>query len=261
MRVVVLGCGGSAGVPMLGGPDGAGDWGECDPDEPRNRRSRSSIVIESDDGQRLLVDTSPELRNQLLDNRIGRIDALFYTHAHADHVAGLDEVRSLNRILGRPIEVFATREVLDELAHRFAYAFLPWTPPSFFRPVLLPRAIASGETLRVAGLALELFRQSHGRSDTLGFRIGRFGYSTDVVHLNSDAQAVLRGTDTWLVDCFQRAAHPAHAWLDLVVEWSRKLEIRRTILTHMGVDLDWRWMAENLPAGFEAAYDGMVFEA
>ena len=127
--------------------------------------------------------------------------------------------------------------------------------------MLLPREIEAGETVRVAGLEMRVFQQSHGRSDTLGFRIGRFGYSTDVVHLDEFAHQVLQGTDTWLVDCFQRTTHPAHAWLDLVVDWSRRLGVRRTILTHMGVDLDWRWMTENLPTGFEPAHDGMVIEA
>ena len=258
MRVVMLGCGGSAGVPMLGGADGTGEWGLCDPSEPRNRRSRSSIVVESDDGRRLLVDTGPDLREQLLSCGIGRVDALLYSHAHADHVAGLDEMRSLNRVLGRPIDTFATRAVLDEVSHRFAYAFRPWSPPSFFRPVLVAREIAAGGTVTIAGLTLTLFEQSHGRSNTLGFRTGRFAYSTDVVQLDEEALAVLRGVDTWIVDCFQRARHPAHADLEQVRHWSHTLGIRRTVLTHMGTDMDWSWMLANLPAGIEAGFDGLT---
>ena len=257
MQVTILGCGGSAGVPMLGGPDGSGDWGVCDSAEPRNCRGRSSIVIEGDDGRRLLVDTGPDLREQLLASRISRIDAILYSHAHADHVGGLDEVRSLNRTLGRPIEIFGVASDLDEIAHRFAYAFRPWSPPGFFRPVLIPRSIEAGQTVPIEGLAVRLFEQNHGRTSTLGLRVGDFGYSTDVVRLDAAALAVLQGVDTWVVDCFQRAAHPAHADLDTVCGWAARLGVRRTILTHMGGDMDWAWMARNLPRGIEAAFDGM----
>ena len=257
MRVVILGCGGSAGVPMLGGSDGRGEWGQCDPREPRNRRSRSSIVIEGDDGRRLLVDTGPEVREQLLRTEIGRIDALIYSHAHADHVAGLDEVRSLNRVIGRPIEAFATRLVLDEIAHRFNYAFRPWSPPGFFRPVMIPREIAAGKTVTIEGVMLRLFEQTHGHSITLGLRTGDFAYSTDVDDLDEAALDVLQGVDTWVVDCFQRAAHPAHADLGQVRAWAERLGVRRTILTHMGTDMDWAWMKQNLPPGIEPAFDGM----
>ncbi len=256
MRIIILGCGGSAGVPMLGGPDGSGDWGACDPAEPRNRRSRSSIVIESAAGTRLLVDTGPDLREQLLRCGIGRVDALLYSHAHADHVAGLDEVRGLNRVIDRPIETFATRAVLDEIAHRFAYAFRPWTSPGFFRPVMLPRAVEAGHDLVLKDLSVRLFEQVHGRSTTLGLRVDGFAYSTDVDRLDDPALAVLRGVDTWIVDCFQRLEHPAHAHLQRVRDWSRELGVRRTILTHMGPDMDWSWMMQNLPDGLEPAFDG-----
>ena len=257
MRIVVLGCGGSAGVPMLGGADGTGDWGRCDAAEPRNRRSRSSIVIESDTGRRLLVDTGPDLREQLLRCGIGWVDAVLYSHAHADHVAGLDEVRGLNRAIGRPIETFATSPVLDEIAQRFTYAFKPWTPPGFFRPALIAREISAGQSVIIAGMTLQLFDQIHGQSVTVGLRVGGFAYSTDVVRLGGPALNTLRGVDTWVVDCFQRAPHPAHADLEQVHAWSRQLGIRRTILTHMGTDMDWAWMAQSLPQGLEPAFDGM----
>ncbi len=258
LRVIVLGCGGSAGVPMLGGADGRGDWGACDPAEPRNRRSRASIVLEAADGHRVLVDTGPDLKQQLLANGIGRIDSILYTHAHADHVAGLDDVRTLNRILDEPIAVYGTGTVLAELAHRFAYAFRPWSPPGFYRPVLVPHEVAAGDRLEIDGLPLALFEQRHGRGTTLGIRIGSFSYSTDVVALDDAALAAIAGSEVWLVDCFQRQPHPAHADLSLVAGWARRLGIRRTVLTHMGTDMDWDWMRRNLPDGLEPAFDGMV---
>jgi phosphoribosyl 1,2-cyclic phosphate phosphodiesterase len=259
MKVTLLGTGGSAGVPMIGGADGSGDWGDCDPGEPRNRRTRSSIVVETEKNQRLLVDTSPDMRNQLLDCRIPGVDAVLFTHAHADHITGIDDVRILNRIANRPLPAFATEATLAEITLRFGYAFRPWEPPHFFRPVLEAKTIEPGDTIDTAGLSIRVFRQSHGRGETLGLRIGGFGYSTDVVALDEDALAALEGVDTWAVDCFLRTErHWTHASLETVRGWVERLKPRRTVLTHMGTEMDWAWMAANLPPGIEAGYDGMV---
>jgi phosphoribosyl 1,2-cyclic phosphate phosphodiesterase len=259
MRVTVLGSGGSAGVPLIGGTDGHGNWGVCDPDEPRNRRSRASIVIDNGAG-RLLVDTSPDMRSQLLACGIAGVDAILFTHAHADHILGLDDVRILNRIAGRPLEAFATQATLAELEHRFDYAFQPWQPPGFFRPVLEPRQVAPGATIRAGGHQVRVFDQDHGFSRTLGLRIGGFGYSTDAVSLDEAAFSALQGIDTWLVGCFQRTPHRTHAWVDLVLDWVKRLRPRRTVLTHMGNDMDWAWLTGRLPPGVEPAHDGMVLE-
>jgi phosphoribosyl 1,2-cyclic phosphate phosphodiesterase len=261
MRVILLGTGGSAGVPLIGGADGCGDWGACDPSEPRNRRTRASIVVENNSGKRLLVDTAPDLREQMLACRVPRVDAVLYTHAHADHITGIDDVRILNRIVDRPLDAFATRATLDELTRRFAYAFRPWQPPGFFRPVLVPREVAAGETLEVVDLRVRLFEQDHGFIPSLGLRIGGFGYSTDVVGLDDAAFAALEGVDTWVVGCFlRRGPHTTHADLNQVLEWARRLGARRTVLTHMGTDMDWAWLKANLPAGVEPGYDGMAFD-
>lgn len=259
MRVTLLGTGASAGVPMIGGPDGAGDWGDCDPAEPRNRRTRSSIVIQQD--RRLLVDTSPDMRTQLLECRVPSIDAVLFTHAHADHITGIDDVRILNRLVNRPLQAFGTRSTLDEVMRRFGYAFKPWDKPHFYRPVLLPAPVEPGETIEAAGMQVRLFTQNHGKVETLGLRVGAFGYSTDVVRLDDDALAALQGVDTWVVGCFlHKTAHWTHANLKQVLSWVERLRPRRTVLTHMGTEMDWAWMQANLPRGVEPGYDGMILD-
>ncbi|WP_158744589.1 MBL fold metallo-hydrolase [Acidisphaera sp. L21] len=260
MRVTILGCGGSAGVPQLGGADGHGDWGACDPAEPRNRRTRTSIVVESAACQRLLVDTGPEMRCQLLAAGVPKVDAVLFTHSHADHITGLDDVRILNRLANSPLPAFGTQFTLGELAQRFDYAFLPWKPPTFFRPVMVPQPFEYGDTIEAAGMAVQVFEQDHRVMKTTGLRIGQFGYSTDVVNLDETAFATLAGIDTWLVGCFQRAAHSTHANFERVLGWAKRVGARRTVLTHMGPDLDWAWMQQRLPPGVEPGWDGQVLE-
>ena len=264
LKIIVLGCGSSTGVPALGGADGRGDWGACDPGEPRNRRQRSSIVIEGPEiaGKRgrVLVDTGPDMRAQLLACAVPRIDTLIFTHAHADHITGFDDVRQLNRVTGQPLPAFGTARTIEELAQRFDYAFKAWTPPYFYRPVLETSVIVPGDAIEAAGLRIETFDQDHHVMRTLGLRVGGFGYSTDVVRLDDAAFAALAGIDTWLVGCFQRGPHVTHAHVELVLAWRARLGVRRTILTHMGPDMDWGWLRANLPADVEPAFDGLVVQ-
>lgn len=260
IRVTLLGVGGSGGVPLLGGPAERGNWGECDPAEPRNRRTRSSALVETGRGKRLLIDAGPDMRAQLLAAGIGHLDAVAFTHTHADHVMGIDELRIVNRIRGGALEAFGTYVTLAELTTRFEYAFRPPPPQGFFRPALTPRPVAPGETVEMGGIPVRVFRQDHRVMETLGFRIGRFAYSTDVVAFPPESLAALQGLDTWVVGCFQRAPHPVHAHVALIRDWVERLRPRRTVLTHMGTDLDWAWMRENLPPGIEPGHDGMLLE-
>jgi len=262
LRVTILGCGGSGGVPLSGGEGEGGEWGACDPSEPRNQRSRTSALVEGPDGRRLLIDAGPDLRRQILAARAARLDAVLFTHAHADHILGIDDLRQVNRVTGRALEAVGTRTTLQKLDDRFDYAFIGPTPPFFFRPALEPRRVEYGERCEIAGLPVEVFRQDHGVMDSLGVRIGRFAYSTDVVALPDESLAALEGLDTWVVGCFlRRGSHKVHANLDQVLDWVARLRPRRTVLTHMGTSMDYRSLLRDLPVGIEPGFDGMVLEA
>ncbi len=260
LRVTILGCGGSGGVPLLGGADEGGDWGVCDPAEPRNHRTRTSALVQGPGGGRLLIDAGPDLRQQLLAARAARVDAVLFTHAHADHILGIDDLRQINRVMGRALEAIGTRTTLQKLDDRFDYAFIGATPPFFFRPALEPWRVEYGESFEIAEMTVQVFRQDHGVMDSLGVRIGRFAYSTDVVALPEESLSLLEGLDTWVVGCFQKRPNKVHANLDQVLEWVERLRPRRTVLTHMGSAMDYRTLLRELPPGIEPAFDGMVLE-
>jgi phosphoribosyl 1,2-cyclic phosphate phosphodiesterase len=255
MRVTVLGCGPSGGVPLLGN-----DWGECDPANPKNRRRRASILVE-DKGAQILVDTSPDMRMQLLDASVGRLDAILFTHAHADHCHGIDEVRALNRAMGQSLPIYASPHTMAELKQRFSYIFRPSDPAAgavFYKPSLVPTEIEG--PFEVAGVGVVPFEQNHGFTTSLGFRFGALAYSTDLVGLDEPGFAALDGVDTWIVDCYRRTPHPTHTHLTQTLAWIARLRPRRAILTHMDVQLDYETLRGELPGGVEPGYDGMTIE-
>ena len=261
MKITLLGTGGSAGLPQIGGPDGRGDWGKADPAEPRNRRSRASIVIQTSEHKNILVDTGPDMRLQLIANGIGRIDAVIFTHTHADHIAGLDDIRILNRILDAPMPSYANAAVWEDLKRRFDYAFRPFTGSFYGRPVLRDHTIIPGEAVEIAGVKIHAIDQDHGYSRSLGLRIGNAAYCTDVVRMDEAQLAALQGLELLIVDCFSHNAnHPTHAGLPNVLAWVEALHPARTILTHMGPEMDYGTLAAMLPPGVEPGYDGMVLE-
>lgn len=184
---------------------------------------------------------------------------MLLTHAHADHVMGIDELRIMNRIMGKALPVYGTARTLTDVTGRFEYAFRPPTP-GFFRPALEAVTVEPGQVVRLAGLDVRLFSQDHKVMETLGLRIGSFGYSTDVVEMPEAGFEALAGVQDWVVGCFQRAPHPVHAHVEKAIAWARRIGAARTVLTHMGPDLDWAWMRQSLPESVEPGYDGMVLE-
>ena len=255
MKVTILGCGPSGGVPLIGN-----DWGACDPGNPRNRRRRASVLVESG-GTKILVDASPYMRAQLLDAGVDRLDAIVFTHAHADHCHGIDEVRALNRAMGQSVPIYASPKTMGELKQRFSYIFRPSDPAAgavFYKPSLIPTVIEG--PFEVGEARVVPFEQNHGFTTSLGFRFGGFAYSTDAVALDEAAFAALEGVETWIVDCYRRTPHPTHTHLAQTLRWIARVKPKRAILTHMDVQLDYETLRRELPAGVEPGYDGLVID-
>lgn len=255
-RLIVLGCGGSGGVPLIGG-----DWGRCNPANPRNRRRRVSILVEME-GRDILVDTSPDLRAQLLDAGVTKVDAVLYTHDHADHTHGIDDLRFLSRETGGPaIPAYGAARTLRIIEERFGYIFRQATEGSsiLYRPFLAGRIVTG--SFRIGPVEVVPFEQGHGYgTTTTGYRIGNVAYSTDVVELDEAAFAVLRDLDVWVVDCLRFEPHPTHAHFKRTLEWIERAKPRRAVLTHMNHTLDYDEVAARCPPGVEPGYDGMVIE-
>lgn len=261
MKITILGCGPSSGVPVIGGDSIGGNWGKCDPSNLKNRRRRPSILVQKDD-LTVLVDTSPDLRDQLLDTGVSRIHAVLYTHDHADHLHGIDELRSVRRQMEKNIEAHAPAELLISIKRRFAYLFSDrgdLGPGELYRPVLDGKPFDG--PFSIGALNVIPFEQDHGICTSMGYRFGRFAYSTDVVELNDAAFAALEGVEVWIVDCLRDGGeHPTHAHLDKTLGWIERLGPRHAVLTHMNHQADYETMRALLPDGVEPGYDGMVLE-
>jgi len=264
--VRILGCGSSGGVPRLGaGPDGAPNWGACDPANPKNRRSRCSILVcrKAKAGEtRVLVDTAPDMREQLLAARIGRLDGVLMTHAHADQAHGMDDLRVVVINMGRRLDVWSDRAGLGEILHKFDYCFE--TPAgSDYPPILnaheIPEPFRPFEIAGAGGAVPVLaFGQGHGSIRSLGYRFGPVAYSPDVDALDEAAFAVLAGVECWIVDALRRTPHPSHAHLARTLEWIARVRPKHAVITNMHIDLDYDTLRRELPDGVEPGYDGMT---
>lgn len=260
MKVTLLGCGGSGGVPLADGTPG-GHWGDCDPMEPRNRRRRVSVMVQGDEAGQgtTIIDCSPDLRAQLLDHPVPRLDAVLLTHAHADHVHGIDDLRAYTYRQREAIPAFMDAETHAIMTQRFGYVFTSSHTESKLYPALLEdQVIAPGTGFSAAGFDVLPFRQIHGRIQTLGFRIGGFAYSTDASDLEDAAFDALQDLDLWIVDCLRFDPHPTHSHFDRTMTWIERAKPKRAILTHMNHSTDYRVLAARCPPGVEPGYDGLT---
>jgi phosphoribosyl 1,2-cyclic phosphate phosphodiesterase len=256
MKVTVLGCGGSGGVPLVGP-----DWGRCNPENPKNRRRRVSVLVQHE-GANIVLDTSPDFRAQMLDVGIAKLDAILYTHDHADHTQGIDDVRFMRSYdKAQRIPAYGAPETMATLAARFPYIFTQGTEGSghLYRPFLEARTVTG--PFQLCGLDVTPFEQEHGfGSKTLGYRVGSMAYSTDVVELPEPAFELLRGLDLWIVDCLRFEPHITHAHFAKAIAWIERLKPRRAILTHLNHQIDYDAVKAKCPPGVEPGYDGLSVE-
>ena len=250
MKVTVLGCGTSSGVPRIGN-----DWGACDPRHPRNRRSRASILVEHD-GTRVLVDTSPDLRAQLLAADVVTLDAVIWTHDHADHCHGIDDLRQVFHAMGRPVPGYARAGTLASLQRRFAYVFVgnDGYPPTVAGTDL-------DDALTIGGITVSVVDQPHGRITSAGLRFEAggvaVGYSTDTDRLTDGMASLFADLDLWIVDGLREKPHPTHAHLEETLGWIKQLQPKHAVITHMDQSLDYATLAAKLPAGVEPGHDNL----
>ena len=261
LRFTILGCGSSPGVPRIGG-----HWGACDPDEPRNRRRRASLLVQrigSEGTTTVVVDTGPDFREQMIDAGVEAADGILYTHAHADHIHGIDDLRSFVINRRALVDVWCDAATSERLHAAFGYCFE--TPDgSAYPPLAREHRIEPYETFAVDGpggpIAVMPFEQQHGAIRSLGFRFGDFAYSSDVSDLDDRAEAQLQNLDVWIVDALQPREHPSHFSLAQALGWIERVGAKRAYLTHMHIPMDYATVRDGTPDHVEPSYDGLVIE-
>jgi len=250
MKITILGCGASGGVPPI-----TGEWGSCDPQNPKNRRRRASVLVQTNN-KNILIDTSPDLRVQLLDAGIDTIDLVLYTHDHADHVCGLDDLRQIYIKHRKPIPAYADHGTLSALRKAYGYALVTMDPlyPAFLEGHELE------DTIEFEGIQILPFLQYHGHRSSFGYRIGDFAYSTDLIELPEESYEILKGIKVWVVDCLRDEPHISHAHVQQTLKMIDQVKPQKAILTHMTHNLDYDDLNARTPPNVEPAYDGMVIE-
>ncbi|NOZ41646.1 MAG: MBL fold metallo-hydrolase [Alphaproteobacteria bacterium] len=250
MKITILGCGTSTGVPRIGGK-----WGVCDPENPKNRRRRSSIFIE-EKNVKILVDTTPDLREQCLDADISHIDGVLYTHDHADHTHGIDDLRAISHIMGKRVEAYGNARTIAALKKKFDYIFASKTG----YPAILNANVITQNNFFIGSVPIQSFDLIHGNSITLGFRLNKMAYTTDFKAIAEGSEACLQGLDLWIIDALRPQPHPTHSHLAQSLELIEKFKPGCAILTHMTGDMDYETLRATLPATVVPAYDGMVID-
>ncbi len=263
VRATILGCGSSGGVPRIGN-----DWGDCDPTDPKNRRRRCSLLIEGTSAgapgvTRVVIDTGADLREQLLAADVDALDAVLYTHAHADHIHGIDDLRVLAIASHRRVPVYYDAETGRRLYEAFSYCFK--TPPgSGYPPILDGHVIEAGHDVVIDGqggsLTFTPFNQVHGDIMSLGFRIGNLAYSCDLSDVPDASLPALTGLDVWIVDALRYKPHPSHFSLEDAMRWVDRMAPKQAVLTNLHIDLDYKKLDAETPANVAPAYDGMVVD-
>jgi phosphoribosyl 1,2-cyclic phosphate phosphodiesterase len=261
LTLTVLGCGSSAGVPRP-----ALGWGKCDPNNPRNRRRRCSLLVEQSSEQgttRIVIDTSPDLREQLIDAEVDHLDAVFLTHEHADQTHGIDDLRSVVLHQRRRIPLYLNQSTAKEVVFRFSYCFVS-PPGSDYPPILTQHAIEAGESATIEGkggpITLSAFLVQHGNIPALGYRIGDAAYSPDLSDIPPESWPLLDNLDLWIVDGLRYTPHPSHFSVADALSWIDRFKPRRAVVTNMHSDLDYEVLRQSLPEGVIPAYDGMRLE-
>ena len=268
IALTILGCGSSGGVPRIGGADGKGVWGACDPANPKNRRRRCSVLVRrqgASGATSVLVDTSPDMREQLIEARVTTLDGVLITHDHADQLHGIDDLRMIAINMRKRVDVWSDKATLEGAFARFGYCFqqpVGSDYPAILNAHEIPEPLAPFDLFGAGGpLPVRPFRQGHGTIHSLGYRFGPIAYSSDVHTLDEAAFAALEGVDIWIVDALRYTPHPSHSHVAQTLAWIARVKPRHAILTNMHVDLDYETLKRELPPNVEPAFDGMVVTA